>query len=304
MIDLQERNRNNLPMEHTENEIWRDVVGLEKFYRVSNTGLVASKNRDGKDGRKRLTGRILTISRNKKTGQTQVCMSVDGVRYKKEVSRIVVEAFIGEIPDGMEACHIDCDNGNNHLINLQILTQKKKVAKTLDHYCEPEHVNKSEITRKLLREYFEYVDGDLIRKKRTGLVCKIGESSSHLANSSRKQVTFAGCTLELNRAVYLYHHGVLPDYVLSRDGNTLNCSIENLEAQTASERAKLTSRVSNLPGGGQKKEFCLKGHPKTPDNTESDGRCRLCIQDYLLRKKVQIKARRKVWYQNRKNSGN
>ncbi len=38
-------------MDHIENEIWRDVVGLEKFYRVSNTGLVASKDRDGKDGR-------------------------------------------------------------------------------------------------------------------------------------------------------------------------------------------------------------------------------------------------------------
>ena len=113
-------------MYHTENEIWRDVVELsEKFYRVSNSGLVASKNRDGKDGRKRLRGRILAITRNKKTGQTQVCMCVDGVKDKKEVSRIVAEAFIGEIPDGMEVCHIDCDNGNNRLDNLQVLTSNK-----------------------------------------------------------------------------------------------------------------------------------------------------------------------------------
>jgi HNH endonuclease/NUMOD4 motif len=291
-------------MDNIGNEIWRDVVGLEKFYRVSNTGLVASKNRDGKDGRKRLMGRILSITRNKKTGQTQVCMSVDGVRYKKEVSLIVAEAFIGEIPDGMEVCHIDCDKGNNHLDNLQILTRKKKARKTLNHYCEPEHVNKSEITQDLLREYFDYVDGELIRKKRTSLVCKIGEPSSYLANSCRKQVTFAGCTLELNRAVYLYHYGVLPDYVLPKDGNTLNCSIENLEAQSASERAKLTNRVGNLPGGGQKKDFCQKGHPKTPDNSEADGRCRLCRQDYVFKKKEQIKARQKLWYQNRKNLGN
>jgi hypothetical protein len=291
-------------MDHIGNEIWRDVVGLEKFYRVSNTGLVASKNRDGKDGRKRLTGRILAITRSKKTGQTQVCMSVDGVRYKKEVSRIVAEAFIGEIPDGMEACHIDCDNGNNYLDNLQILTPKMKVTKTLKHYCEPEHIKKSEITQDLLCAYFDYVDGNLIRKKRTSLVCKIGEPSSCLSNSNRKQVTFAGCTLELNRAVYLYHYGVVPDYVLPRDGNALNCSIENLEAQSASERAKLANRVGNLPGGGQKKEFCQKGHPKTLDNTEADGRCRLCRQDYVVKNKEQIKSRQKLWYQNRKTRAN
>jgi hypothetical protein len=108
------------------------------------------------------------------------------------------------------------------------MTPKKKVEKTLNHYCEPELVDKLEITQDLLREYLDYVDGDLIRKKRTSLLCNIGESSSYLSNPDRKQVSFAGCTLELNRAVYLYHFGFLPDYVLPRDGNALNCSIENL----------------------------------------------------------------------------
>jgi hypothetical protein len=281
-------------------EIWRDVVGLEKFYKVSNTGLVASKDRDGKDGRKRLKGRILAIAVNKKTGQTQVGMSVDGVVYKKEVSRIVAEAFIGEIPEGMEACHIDNDKGYNHLSNLQIMTAKKKVAKTIDHYCEPEKVNKSEITQELLREYFDYTDGDLLRKKRTGLVAKVGESASRLSNTNRKQISFAGCTIELNRAVFLYHHGILPDYVLPIDGNPLNCAIENLEAQTASEHAKETSRISNLPGGGQKEEFCKRGHPKTPENTGNNGCCKLCQQEYVLVNKEQIKARQKRWYQDRK----
>ena len=290
-------------MDHIENEIWRDVVGLEKFYRVSNTGLVASKDRDGKDGRRRLKGRILAITRHNKTGQTQVCMCVDGVRYKREVSRIAAEAFIGEIPDGMEVCHIDCDNGNNHLNNLRVMTPKKKVEKTLNHYCEPELVDKSEITQDLLREYLDYVDGDLIRKKRTSLLCNIGESSSYFSNPYRKQVSFAGCTLELNRAVYLYHFGFLPDYVLPRDGNPLNCSIENLEPQSASERAKLTNRVRNIPGGGQKKEYCQKGHLKSPDNTEADGHCRKCRQDYLLKNKEQIQARLKRWYQQRKSLG-
>ena len=147
-------------------------------------------------------------------------------------------------------------------------------------------------------------DGDLIRKKRTSLICKIGEQSSYLSNSNRKQVKFAGCTLELNRAVYLYHYGVLPDYVLPRDGNALNCSIENLEPQSGSERAIQTNRVGNLPGGGQKKEFCQKGHPKTPDNTEAGGRCRLCRQHYVVKNKEQIKARQKLWYQNRKTRAN
>jgi hypothetical protein len=238
-----------------KNEEWRDVPKLEKFYSVSNTGMVASKNRDGKDGRKRLKGRILKITVHNKTGQTQVCMSVDGVKYKKEVSRIVASAFLGECPEGLEVCHIDCNSQNNHLSNLAHMPPKQKVAKTLGHYCEPETVVKASVTQKLLQEYFRYENGNLIRIKRTGLVAKLGKAAGFRrirgGETAGQVVRFAKCTLELNRAIFLFHSGTMPDYVLHKDGDFNNCRWENLEACTASEWAKRSNRIKNITESGQ-----------------------------------------------------
>src|SRR5699024_6464865 len=39
------------------------------------------------------------------------------------VHRLVLEAFVGPCPDGMEACHWDDDKTNNHVSNLRWATQ-------------------------------------------------------------------------------------------------------------------------------------------------------------------------------------
>jgi hypothetical protein len=271
-----------LTLEEIEQEEWRDVVGLEKYYKVSNTGLVASKDRTKKEHGRKLKGRVLAINVNRRTGQTQVTMSVHNVRYKKEPSRLVAEAFIGPVPEGFEVCHKDCDHANNRLSNLAFMRPTEKVDKTLTHYCDREPVNKSEITQSLLKEYFEYIeDGYLIRRKRTSLSVNVGErgQASRVTDKNgvgARQLNFANCTIELNRAIYLYHHNSLPDYVLPIDGNRLNTRIENLKACTASEYAIFIGRKKNLPNKGEKKAFCINGHKRIPENLETDGHCKLC----------------------------
>lgn len=281
-----------------EQEIWRDVVGLEKFYRVSNTGLVASKDRDGKDGRRRLKGRVLAITLHSKSGQTQVCMCVDGVRTQKEVSNIVAAAFIGECPEGTHACHIDSNKQNNRLDNLAYMPIKKKVEKALSHYCETSKVTKNQVTQSMLREYFEYKDGDLIRKKRTGFCTEIGEFASCKGNGQRKQISFGGCTLELNRAVYLYHYGILPHSVMPKDGDLSNCNIENLMSVSASDIAK-SAWLTKREKGIDKQKVCKNGHIKSPENTDSHGRCKMCRETYLKENNEMVKAKSKRWYEKR-----
>ena len=41
------------------------------------------------------------------------------------VHRLVYEAFIGPIPDGMQVNHIDEDKSNNRLDNLNLMTPKE-----------------------------------------------------------------------------------------------------------------------------------------------------------------------------------
>lgn len=47
----------------------------------------------------------------------------------RSVHRLVYEAFIGEIPEGVTVDHIDSDKSNNHYTNLQLLSQVENVVK-------------------------------------------------------------------------------------------------------------------------------------------------------------------------------
>jgi len=43
--------------------------------------------------------------------------------------RLVYETFVGEIPEGYEIDHIDADTSNNHISNLQLITNEQNLKK-------------------------------------------------------------------------------------------------------------------------------------------------------------------------------
>jgi uncharacterized protein (DUF433 family) len=53
-----------------------------------------------------------------------VMLCKDGVRYPRRVHNLVLLAFVGPPPDGMEACHNDSDPRNNRLDNLRYDTHQ------------------------------------------------------------------------------------------------------------------------------------------------------------------------------------
>jgi hypothetical protein len=54
------------------------------------------------------------------TGRLLVCLHENGKRKEHKVHRLVLEAFVGPCPLGMEACHYpDRDPTNNHVENLR-----------------------------------------------------------------------------------------------------------------------------------------------------------------------------------------
>jgi hypothetical protein len=101
-------------------ERWLPVVGFEGFYEVSDLGRVRSITRSvlGRDGRRqRWVGRIRTPQCHKK--HLNVALYKSGQAYRYEIQRLVLLTFVGDCPEGMEACH---NNGNpldNRLTNLR-----------------------------------------------------------------------------------------------------------------------------------------------------------------------------------------
>lgn len=110
-------------------EIWKDVVGYEGLYQVSNLGRVRSLDREHEVTRNGLTficpygGKVLT-QHPRQHGYMCVQLYGRGGHKKRglrtvSVHRIVAEAFIPN-PDGLpEVNHKDEDKSNNRADNLE-----------------------------------------------------------------------------------------------------------------------------------------------------------------------------------------
>ena len=101
----------------TESEIWKDVVGYEGLYKVSNKGNVYSVARKDTIGRK-CGGRTLT-QRIHPDGYLQVTLYKDGIRKHKLIHRLVADAFIANPKKFLEVNHLDEVKTNNELSNLE-----------------------------------------------------------------------------------------------------------------------------------------------------------------------------------------
>ena len=105
----------------TESEIWKDVVGYEGLYKVSNKGNVFSVERMVR-GKK--CGGIILKPRYHRDGYLQVMLCKNGIRKNKLIHRLVLETFV-ENPNNLpEVNHKDENKTNNDLSNLEWCTSK------------------------------------------------------------------------------------------------------------------------------------------------------------------------------------
>ena len=96
-------------------EKWTDIDGFKDMYRVSNQGRVMSLDRLDSWGRS-IKGKILRLSGGGRYPMVGLCK--DGKITHKRVHRLVLEAFEGPCPDGMEACHRNDIPTDNRIDNL------------------------------------------------------------------------------------------------------------------------------------------------------------------------------------------
>lgn len=146
-----------------EIERWRPVLGYEGRYEVSDIGRVRSverKVRFGKNSWRIAPQKLIyqaVIARGNRTAKyAQVTLWVGNSAQSRKVYRLVLEAFVGRRPKGLEGCHGDGDSTNNRLDNLRWDTRKannddrKKHGKTVgvkNHKAKLSEENVREILR-------------------------------------------------------------------------------------------------------------------------------------------------------------
>lgn len=121
-------------------EEWRPVVGYEGLYEVSNLGRVRGLDRIIANNRPGTTrtwrGRILrqTI---RDTGHRTLHLARDGHPRARGVHCLVLEAFVGPCPPGMEACHNNGIPNDNRLTNLRWDTRLANMLDRITHGTDP-----------------------------------------------------------------------------------------------------------------------------------------------------------------------
>ena len=96
---------------------WAPIPGLEGRYEASDAGLIRSLDRviETQRGSRQLRGRVLRPARLGNSNHQHVVL--EG-RANRTVHSLVLEAFVGPCPPGMEARHADDDATNNNISNL------------------------------------------------------------------------------------------------------------------------------------------------------------------------------------------
>src|SRR5271167_2615180 len=105
-----------------ETEVWADVPGCEGFYQVSNFGRVMRCKQLLPslvlEGRRVHIRELKPVSRY--AGRLSVALSLPGLKPKwHQLHRLVLLAFVGPCPEGMECRHLDGNHLNNRLGNLE-----------------------------------------------------------------------------------------------------------------------------------------------------------------------------------------
>ncbi len=115
-------------------ETWKSVLGYGGLYEVSDQGRVRSLDRvvesyGGREGLRR--GRVLRPGGGGPYSSVQLSMA--GRVRTVRIHTLVLEAFVGPRPDGLEACHANGDPADNRLTNLRWDTRVANCADRARH---------------------------------------------------------------------------------------------------------------------------------------------------------------------------
>lgn len=157
-------------------EVWRQIKDFPT-YDVSSFGRVRSWRHT--HGGLLKTPKILKLHKHHQKGYLflRLVSNVDGKQYNRTVHRLVLEAFIGPCPKGMEARHFpDNDRANARLDNLSWATPQVNNADKVIHGTTDRGENhySARLTDELVREI-------RLSCRPKGDLCGPGETATEMA---------------------------------------------------------------------------------------------------------------------------
>lgn len=188
-------------------EQYKNVLGYEGLYKVSNLGNVLSLAKTDGNGNKDRILKQENIVRNHTTYK-RVTLSKKGKVTRFQVHRLVAEAFIPHTIDNNIVNHIDNNGSNNHVDNLEWVTSSKnmlhamtqgRLDNTLTIATETAKTVNIENRKKRQNSYIgktinnlriEHVDHDTRQVTCTCLLCSTSfkTPANSILHNSKKQI--------------------------------------------------------------------------------------------------------------------
>lgn len=180
-----------------EQEIWKPVVGWEKYYKISSFGriLTIGKYSDG-----RVYKDKIKAQRKNKTGYFYVNLCRNGKTKTITIHRLVAIAFIPN-PNGYKCVdHIDTDRTNNHVSNLRWCTHemnannpltKEHLSQAIREYTSKPEVRqfRSELAKKNMDKMMEGVMVGVSQFSKNGEFVDSYKSATDAARSVKGSAT-------------------------------------------------------------------------------------------------------------------
>jgi hypothetical protein len=109
-------------------EEWRDIPGYEGLYQVTNTGMVRSLDRPHRKGQ------MMSPQVDKsRYGHVKYHLCKNGKMRGFYAHQLVMLAFVGPCPEGMEVRHLNGVPGDNRVQNLRYGTAKENSQDSILH---------------------------------------------------------------------------------------------------------------------------------------------------------------------------
>lgn len=146
-------------------EIWKDIIGFEGIYSISNMGRV----RREKIGISTYPGKIISLIIGAR-GYVQISLMKNSQKYNFKVHKLVAEAFIGPKPTRFEINHKDGIKSNNAVFNLEYVTRQGNmqhaVKNGLAAISHGMYNNMSKLNDiKIIQIRRKYIDGNYTQKE-------------------------------------------------------------------------------------------------------------------------------------------
>lgn len=134
--------------------MWKDVIGFEAIYQVSNTGLVRVLPRIRRNGHGKVIykGKILKAAIS--NGYLHVGLTKNSICSVIHIHKLVGIHFVKGHKEGLEINHKDGNKLNNHFSNLEWVTHRQNQRHAVNNGLMPIGTNhpKSKLSNALVLE--------------------------------------------------------------------------------------------------------------------------------------------------------